>query len=524
MDRDESLPYRFDTSYGIDPWTQWQFSLLPETSLLSGTASLSGNTWLSVYEDELAVVNDQKIYWYSSLKSASVGSTVISSGNAVIDVAHEAGPVTVLTADRYVWYVDGVAGTPTKWANHQYSADVTFVDWAKDYLIVGDGNVLYNALKGNNPTAIYTHPESHFRWYSATSGPSQIYALGRLNDKTIIHRVGVKQDGTGLIPCIVAAQLPDGEIGYQVSCYLGFVLIGTNKGVRIATPDSNGDLTLGSIIPTDEPVRCFEGQDRFVWFGNESVDGIYSSTLDTDLFPSKKVVGLSRMDLSRTTVNALTPAYAQDIVAASVETAQVISVATFSGVRVFSLSNGDVWYESDSLMQAGWIQQGVVSYGVEDLKTSLYMQGKWKPMKGEVDVDVSFDSDSFVRLQEFTIQSSIRSGNISTSGTQFSRMEPRIVLKRQDIRYTNSGLIPPLTVTSANGPVFTRWELRSIPVSGRNSRWTIPIQVRTDMEIDGVHVTRDPLATLDTLVGLVQGGTVFVLQESGQAYTVHGKD
>jgi len=512
VDRDDTLPYRYNTSYGVDPWTEWRLSLLPQTSLLGGTSSLAGTTWVTTYEDKLAVVNDQSIYWYDSLSaSASLSSTTISSGNAVIDVAHNSGPVTALTVDRYVWYVEGPGATPTKWANHQYSTSVTFVDWAKDYLIVGDGNSLYNALKGNNPTTIYTHPETDFRWYSATGGQSQIYVLGRVNDRTIIHRVGIKQDGTGLIPCIVAAQLPDGEIGYQIQAYLGFVLIGTNKGVRVAVADSNGDLTLGSIIPTTTPVRCFEGQDRFAWFGNEAVDGAYSTLLETDIFPTGTVVGLSRLDLSRTTVNQLTPAYASDIVAETVTSAQVISVITFSDKRVFSLNNGDVWVETSTLMPGGWLKQGVVSYGVEDVKTGLYMQAKWEPLTGEIDLDVSYDSTSYVRVQDFKTQSSIRSGNISTNGVQFSRMEPRYVLKR-------------LASDTTLGPILTRWELRSIPVKGRNSRWTLPIQIRTDMDLNGVHMTRDPLATLDTLIGLVQNGNIFILQESGQAYTVHGKD
>jgi len=184
---------------------------------------------------------------------------------------------------------------------------------------------------------------------------------------------------------------------------------------------------------------------------------------------------------------------------------------TFSDKRVFSLNNGDVWVETSTLMPGGWLKQGVVSYGIEDVKTGLYMQAKWEPLQGEIDLDVSYDSTAFVRVQDFLIQSSIRSGNISTNGVQFSRMEPRYVLKR-------------LGSNTALGPVMTRWELRSIPVKGRNSRWTLPIQVRTDMDIDGVAVTRDPLATVDTLINLVQGGSIFVLQESGQAYTVHGKD
>lgn len=516
LDRDDTLIYRFDASYGVNPWTDWRLSLLPSTSQLAGTSSLSGDTQLlnvtSSSTDYLVVVNGQKAYWYSALSTstAPVGSVTMSSGNTIIDSTTDGNHVIAATSDQYIWIVDGPSGTPVKWANHQYTS-LTMVEWEKDYLIAADGNLLYNALKANNPTLLYTHPESAFRWYSAASGSSAIYVLGRQANKTYIHRIGVKTDGTGLTTPVVAAELPDGEVGYEIESYLNFILIGTSKGVRVAQADSNGDLTLGSIIPTTVPVRCFEGQGRFVWFGNSAVDGFYSNTLETELFPTGTVCGLGRLDLSRTTVNALTPAYANDLVASSVTGQVVQSVATFADKRVFSIGNGNVWFEGSALMPGGWLRQGVISYGIEDVKTGLYMQTKWEPLKGEVDLDVSYDSTGFIRVADFVIQDSIRSGNITMNGVQFSRMEPRLVLKRS-------------TTDSTLGPTLTRWEVRSIPVKGRNNRWTLPIYNYEDIEIDNVPYKTDPLAVLDTLLGLVESGQLFTLQESGQSYTVHAKE
>jgi len=112
----------------------------------------------------------------------------------------------------------------------------------------------------------------------------------------------VKTDGTGLTTAVVAAELPDDEVGYEIESYLNFILIGTSKGVRVAQADSNGDLTLGSIIPASQPVRCFEGQDRFedhswlpvgawgcgvvpnwecVWVGPVGFDDVYDDCVDS---------------------------------------------------------------------------------------------------------------------------------------------------------------------------------------------------------------------------------------------------
>lgn len=512
LDRDDTLPYRFESSFGVDPWTRWQISLLNETAQLAGTSGFTGKTWLTTQDEYLAVINDETIWWYDSLTaSASVGSTVVSPGNAIIDIANTGHVVTTLNEDRYVWVTDGPGSTPVKWANQQYTTAVSFIAWEKDYLLVGDGNKLYNALKSNNPVLIFTHPDTNFRWESAASGNSCIYVLGRLGNRTTIHRVNIKSDGTGLNPCIVAAVLPDGEVGYTIDSYLGFILIGTDKGVRVAQPNNDaGDLTLGPIIPTNAPVLCFEGQDRFVWYGCSAMDSTYSAAGD-DYFPVGTVCGLGRMDLSVTTINQLTPAYANDIYAVSVSGEAVRSVTTFTDKRVFTIDDNGVWYQTTNLVPAGWLQEGTMSFSVEDVKTGLYLQAKWLPLSGQIDLDVAYDSTGYVRLVDVSIQNSVRSGNVSLNGAQFSRINARHVLRRN-------------TVLLDEGPVMTRWEVRAIPVKGRASRWTLPIINHEDVEIDGVKYTRDPLVVVDSLVGLVESGQIFTLQESGRAYQVHAKD
>ena len=510
LDRDNALPYRYEDSFGIDPWEQWQISLLPATERLDDLA-LTGSIWLSVQGDYLAVYNGETIYWYDTLGEleTAYATTVVSTGHDIIDIANDGLVPTVLTDDRYIWYVDGPAGTPTKWANHQYTTGVSFIAWEKDYLIVGDGNVLRNAIKSNNPAAIYTHPDTSFRWTGAASGSQFIYAIGGVGDRTTIHKIGIKSDGTGLLPAIVAATLPDGEIGTTIDSYLGYVFIGTNKGVRMAQADGNGDLVLGPILPTAQPVKCFEGQDRFVWFGNSEMNGAYPEAQNR--FPTNPVCGLSRMDLTTFTVTALTPAYADDIYTLNETNKTVQSVVTFQNKRVFSVSGGGVYFESDDKVESGWLKQGNMSFSVEDLKTGLYTQAKWLPLSGEIDIDFSYDSGAFERVAEFTISDTVRSDNVPLNGRQFTRLDAAYILSRS-------------ALSAAEGPKMTRWEVRALPVKGRSTRWTIPIMNYDVIELDEVIYNRDVLNELDTLMNLCQSGRLFVLQESGRAYSVTAKD
>ncbi len=503
-DRDNSLPYRFRSSYGINPWELWQISLLPATAQMTGTGAMTGPIWLTTYGNHLAVINDDTIHWYSSLTAAAVSTTTPTGSHTIIDVAESAAKVTTLYSNGAVYTTAGEGATPVL---HGTYAGATFVGYEKDYMICGIANVLQDISIAGAGTPVFTHPVPEFRWVGSASGNSVIYLLGGVSDRYVVHRVGIKPDGTGLSPAIVAATLPDGEIGYSIGSYLGFVFIGTNKGVRMAAADANGDLVLGALLPTTMPVRCFEGQDRFVWYGNSRIDGSYPTLDSPDLdpvFPPNPVVGLGRMDLTSFTVTEVTPAYATDIVS-SLVAGETRSVVTFTGKRVFSVDSGGVWYETENLMPGGWLNQGVMTYSVEDNKTALYAQMKWEPLKGSVILDMSFDSLGYSRFGEYTTQDSIKSDNTDLNGVKFSRAEPRYVLLRD-------------ASPTTQGPEVTRFELRARPTRGKASRWTLPILNHEVIELDGMVENRDPLVEYDRLIDLVESGTMFVFQESKRAY------
>ena len=505
IDRENALPYRFKESFGINPWTQWEISLLPKTKKMG---TYAGDVWLTTHDTNLAVLNSNIIYWYNSVSASSPSASTTVGTNAFIDIANTALQVTTLASDGKVYETNGPGVSPVLKGTY---ANANFIAYEKDYLLAGKENKLYDITGGGAGTLIYTHPQTGFRWVSSASGNSCIYVLGGMGDKSLVHRTNIKADGTGLSPCIVAATLPDGEVGFCIDQYLGYILIGTDKGIRVAQENGNsGDLTLGPLIPTTAPVKCFEGQDRFVWYGLSEMVSTYGPS-EADLFPTGTVCGLGRMDLSVATTTVLTPAYAQDICAITETGKTVNSVVTFKDKRVFAINESGIWIEDTDLMGGGWLTQGTMSFSVEDLKTGLYVQAKWLPLKGEIDLDIAYDSTGYVRLVELHQQNSIRSGNISLDGTQFSRIDARYVLKRS-------------STTATLGPALTRWEVRAIAVRGRASRWTLPIMNYEDTEIDGVKYTRDCLAVLDTLVSLVENGTLFSLQESGRSFLVHAKD
>ncbi len=507
LDRENAFPFRFESSYGIDPWTNWQISLLPTTERLKDLTGQTGSAFMAVVDNYLVVQASAGLLWYSSL-AASATPTFQSLATTVVDMTDEGDAVIALLSNGAVVK----ASNPTTQTTHITRSGATMVAYVKDYLIVADDNELFDCTDGT-AKKIYTNPLSAFRWVDACEGSQFIYALGGVADKWMVHKIGIKTDGTGLLPAIVAVNLPHGEVGHSIGSYLGYIFIGTSKGVRMAQADSNGDLTLGAIIPTEDFVACFEGQDRFVWYGNSKITPAYISVPgDPASFPTGSVCGLGRLDLTTFTTTAITPAYANDLVAESESGKNVQSVVTWNGVRFFSVNGGGVYYETSNKMAAGYLRQGIMSFSVEDLKNGLYQQAKWMPGHGKIALDLAFDSSGFARYANLTVlPTNMRSDNVSLRGVQFSRANARYVLFRD-------------TANATRGPVMTRWELRSTPVRGAASRWQVPVMNYDTLEIDGVAYPRDVVAELDLLMTLVEQGGVFAYQESGRSYQVHARD
>jgi len=507
LDRDDALPYRFESSYGINPWDRWEIGLLPKTEQLKDLTGQSASAFLGVAGTSLVLSASAGLLWYSSLSA----SATPSFQNMTYDVTDMASDGNAIFALLYNGVIKKATNATTS-STHVTMAAPNFVAYVKDYLLSNETHTLYDVTDGSQKK-IYEHPNSAYRWIDACEGSQFIYVLGGVSDHWSIHKVGIKTDGTGLLPAIVAATLPDGEIGHCIGSYLGYIFIGTSKGVRMAQADANGDLILGAILPTSSAVECFEGQDRFVWYGLNSMEAKYSAvTADNAGFPTGNVSGLGRMDLSTFTTTSLTPAYASDIAAADWSTGTVQSVVTWNGKRYFTINGVGVFYDGSQKVPAGWLKQGTMSFSVEDLKNALYQQAKWHKGYGKIGLDISFDDAGYGRYATLTLNgSNIRSGNLGLKNVQFSRADLRYALYRSTADFTV-------------GPRLSRWELRATAVRGRASRWSVPIMNYEELTIDEATYQRDVLSELNTLMELIESGRVFVYQESGQSYTVHARD
>ena len=287
----ESVLHRFTDSDNVDVWTKGQVTLLKETTntvssgiykLISG---VSGGTDVAIsFIPGSTTLKDIKA-------DATTLTTYATTASAIVDVVTNGTTLFVANATRIFYQTIGATGA----LNNHYSTGTAAVKmgWVKQRLVAGIGTSIYEltgALGTTTlPTAIYTHPNTGWTWSSISEGGSAIYAAGYAGGNSAIYKFVLSTAGVmpTLTSGIIAAQLPIGEIVYKIESYLGYLMIGTNKGMRVAKiSDTNGDLIYGPLIFEDtNGVHDFAFRDKYVWAAGtvNSCAGLYRIDLDAEI-------------------------------------------------------------------------------------------------------------------------------------------------------------------------------------------------------------------------------------------------
>jgi hypothetical protein len=176
------------------------------------------------------------------------------------------------------------------------------LEFTKERLVAAINNKVYELTPNSTslPSATYTHPNTAYVWSSITSSGSAIYVSGFEGVNSSISKFVLSSNGAmpTISSAITAAEMPVGEVIYKIKYYLGYMLIGTNKGVRVAQVTDDGSLTYGPLLfETTQPVHDFAVRDRFAWCASGLTDG---------------TSGLIRIDLSEQ-ISPLVFAYANDV-------------------------------------------------------------------------------------------------------------------------------------------------------------------------------------------------------------------
>jgi hypothetical protein len=473
LDRSNSELRRFYTSKGVDCWTPWKMELLNTTG--SVLTSANSNLYTTVAGSYVYVTDGTTL----KFSSGALSSWTTVTGTPSVATSIDTDGTTVYTTHN----TSGVYSTTAGGASTASLATGTanLVRYTKGRIMVAGGTSLYNYTSGAAlPTALLTK-NAGWTWVDITGGQSQIYAAGYSGDKSLIYRTAIVADGTTLGAPIVAGELPDGEIVRSINAYLSYIIIGSDLGVRFCSVNSDGSLTIGSLITTTSPVYCSEGQDRFVWYGMSNLDT--SST------------GLGRMDLQTFTA-PLTPAYASDIMATG--QGAVRSVITFGNLRLFSVDGLGIFYETASTpVSSGTFTTGLIGYGISDKKVAVFFDLKHEPLHGTISVSLAADG---------------RKASVVGTSTVIASPSPTNAFPTKQLLGEEFQITVTLTPTANVSPVLSRWTLRSYPVPIRTAQWNIPIMLFDPVLAGGVDQPVDVDAEYAFLVGLHKSQKIASLQ------------
>jgi hypothetical protein len=152
------------------------------------------------------------------------------------------------------------------------------MEYVKDRIVMAANNKIYefSTSASSLPTAVYTHSDSDIIFTSITASGPAIYIAGYSGIQSFIFKFTLNTSGVmpTLTTAITAAEMPVGERIHKIYYYLGYMMIGTNKGIRAAVvSDQDGSINYGPlIVETTQPCYDFAARDRFVWCAT-SVDG-----------------------------------------------------------------------------------------------------------------------------------------------------------------------------------------------------------------------------------------------------------
>ena len=490
-DTADAEAYRFYTSKGVDVWTKGRLSLLSDTSQV--VSSANSNLYLATADTRLYMSDGQTLKYTSDLSTF----TTVTSTNAsnIYSMASDGYNVFFSYADGDIDQTNAGTGAAS---NYITGIEAGKLGYVKGRLMVGgqgaDKHKIWNITttpgsSQNNPSALYTHPNSNFSWVGFAGGQSHIYCAGFAGNRSIIYKTAIRADGTALDIPTVAAELPFGEIITALHGYLGYVLVGLTDGWRFCSADDAGNLVVGPRIVLGAQVDEFAGIGQFVYFSYKNFDG--TST------------GIGRMDIS-VFISTNQPAYASDLMVTG--QGAIPDVHEFSGDPVFTVAGLGLYKKhATDLVSSGFLRSGIYRWGVPDAKFIPKLDIRCLPLAGSVTMSVASDDGSF---HDFT--------TLSTVGVKektFDGLEDKVFEAEVKVTLARA-------TGATTGPTLTRWMARAYAAPLRSQIFSVPLIMHHRLNVGGREYWQDVDAELAYLRDLVENPRVVVYQENEETFAV----
>jgi len=389
---DMEVRFRYNSSYGVNPWTPGELSLLKKTTLVQAFtgackidtgANTAGVAFLvatdlaprtsqttAMYKITTAGTSTALVN-YSSISNETILAT--TSDGTYMYVATTAGMYDIKLSDgtthkQYTYNSLTLEHAALKYVKSRIVAGLKFTDgtYAAYELLFPDkgggaASDIKKTMASTHGTQINgsTNMPVLWTWTAVAEGSNAIYFGGYAGEHSTIFKLSV--DSTGALGTIItAATMPRGEIILSLYTYLGtFLMVGTNKGARIANLDQNGDMVYGPLVFHNENgVYDFEGRDSYIWAANTNGVNTNSGTKRINLGQPITLSGYAQP------ISTGVYARANDVYAdATTGTVRGVRIFGADNQTAFAIDSSGVWLEHPTdLVTSGEIVTGFIRY------------------------------------------------------------------------------------------------------------------------------------------------------------------
>ena len=460
-----SNSYRYSKSLGVEVFdTEGQVTLLRRPNLMQNTTAAN-----EIYAVQVAGVDKILMHDGATLK--------LTDGTTSAMTTLSAGVVTTIYSacsdGTNAYYIDGshivsvalTGGSTSAVRNVTVTASAKMA-YVKERLIVGIDNKIYEIPPtgggGALPTPLYTHPNPNWVWTGIDEGSVAIYASGYVGTQSSVVKFTL--DSTGALPvltsAITAAVVPDGEIIHNIHIHLmSYIIIATNKGARVGTIDSVGNITYGGLlIDTDYPIRGMTSHDSYVYLA-----GTFDKVETAEQYPGLYIINLG----TEIATGTLQFAYSTFVYADTISTGSAFSVChlglsdqiaftvgTLTKAVGGNANQGLFVQSATELYPSGYIQTGYIRYNTLEKKNFKRVVGRGDFNNGSMSIATyALDDNIYDVISYDAVIGSPESTITQPIGAQ-DALGLRFTL------YRNPD-------TLSTGPIFKGYQLKAVPASPR---------------------------------------------------------
>lgn len=479
----ETVNYRFQDSKGVNVWTKGQVTLLKDvTQSHETTGDIASN---GVTQQHLRAIR-WSTYDGVLMHDEYDVDKIDSNGNVTHFIDYNSGsdsPVYAIcddgvnaywitnTSTKKTVYKKALTETSTSTSGTAMFDEIgtisnAVMEYVKNRIVMAADNKVYEFAPTASamPTAVYTNPSTTHVYTSVTASGPAIYLAGYNGIQSTIEKYTLSTAGAmpTLSSAITAAELPTGEVVHAIKHYLGYVIIGTSKGIRVAavSPD-DGSLTYGPlIVETSQPVYALTARDRFVW----AASGVAGEP------------GLIRIDLGAE-IEPLRFAYANDIYYGGVTGKKTTAVSFIGNTNrlAFATNIGYTYLEhATNLITTGYLTTGNIRYNTLEPKNFRRVIGRGEFDFGSMAIDTVTEDGT--EYEHITYDSSIPAQEVST--TQPEDAQEFVAFK---FTLSRDG------TTASAGPTFKGYQVKATIATPRQRVLKFPIFCY-DVETDRFNV------------------------------------